>query len=248
VPTCPGWQVRDLVRHVGGVHRWAASFVRDGRTDPADPPELSFFAEPPADETLLDWFREGHAALVAALGAADPAVKCWTFMPAPSPLAFWARRQAHETAVHRVDAQSAAGAVTEVPADLAADGCAELLEGFVVRRPRRFTADPPVAIAFEITAAARPAGAPPGSGARDTGRNTGRNPAASDDAGQAWTVRIGPDGMRTAAGRHDADLLLRGPAPALYLALWNRAGLDGLEVVGDAAVWELWRARMRVTW
>ena len=23
VPSCPEWTVRDLVRHLGGVHRWA---------------------------------------------------------------------------------------------------------------------------------------------------------------------------------------------------------------------------------
>ena len=34
VPTCPEWTVRDLVRHMGGVHRWATGFVR-GRTEPA---------------------------------------------------------------------------------------------------------------------------------------------------------------------------------------------------------------------
>src|SRR6266704_1004706 len=27
LPTCPDWAVRDLVGHLGGVHRWAASFV-----------------------------------------------------------------------------------------------------------------------------------------------------------------------------------------------------------------------------
>ena len=54
------------------------------------------------------------------LRTADPAVRCWTFLPAPSPLAFWARRQAHETAIHRADAQLAAGPVTPFAADFAA--------------------------------------------------------------------------------------------------------------------------------
>ena len=35
VPTCPGWTVRDLIRHTGGVHRWATGFVADGRTEPS---------------------------------------------------------------------------------------------------------------------------------------------------------------------------------------------------------------------
>jgi hypothetical protein len=32
VPTCPGWTVADLLRHHGGVCRWATAIVRDGRT------------------------------------------------------------------------------------------------------------------------------------------------------------------------------------------------------------------------
>src|SRR6185437_4508981 len=74
------------------------------------------------DAGLLAWFRDGHAALVQTLATADPAVECATFMAAPSPLAFWARRQAHETAIHRADAESAAGATPEYEAAFAADG------------------------------------------------------------------------------------------------------------------------------
>src|SRR4029450_13488361 len=96
------------------------SFVVHRRTDPADPPEASFFADPPGDDALVGWFRAGHATLVDALSAADPALDCWTFLPAPSPLGFWARRQAHETAIHRVDAQGPAGGGTGAAAGHAA--------------------------------------------------------------------------------------------------------------------------------
>ena len=42
VPTCPGWGFRDLVHHLGGVHRWAATFVRgDGGQPRADDPRAS---------------------------------------------------------------------------------------------------------------------------------------------------------------------------------------------------------------
>lgn len=105
VATCPGWQVRDLLRHTGMVHRWATAFVAEGHTSyhpDGGLPELD-------GEELLAWFREGHGRLVDTLSAAPPDVECWSFLPAPSPLAFWARRQAHETTVHRVDAESALG-------------------------------------------------------------------------------------------------------------------------------------------
>ena len=110
VPTCPGWAVRDLVRHMGGVHRWATGLRRRRahRRRAARVWTRSSGAGPD-DAELADWLRQGCAALVAALGAAPADLECWSFLPAPSPLAMWARRQAHETAIHRVDAELAAG-------------------------------------------------------------------------------------------------------------------------------------------
>ncbi|GGW36832.1 hypothetical protein GCM10010381_21870 [Streptomyces xantholiticus] len=121
VPTCPAWQVRHLLRHTGMVHRWATGFVAEGHTEyraGAGAPDLD------GDE-LLEWFQEGHGLLVGALSEAPPDLSCWSFLPAPSPLHFWARRQAHETAVHRADAQSAAGGGPgHVAAPFAVDGAA----------------------------------------------------------------------------------------------------------------------------
>jgi uncharacterized protein (TIGR03083 family) len=124
VPACR-WNVRDLVTHVGGVHRWAAA------TDEASGRAVG---QGPADDELLGWFREGHSALLATLRAAPDDLDCLSFLPAPSPLAFWARRQAHETAIHRADAESAAGAITPFDVDFAQDGIAEMLLGFAQRR------------------------------------------------------------------------------------------------------------------
>jgi uncharacterized protein (TIGR03083 family) len=150
VPSCPGWAVRDLLKHTGYVHRWAAGFVSRGLTRPAGgASEQEVLGQGPGDAELPGWFREGHAALVRALSEAPPDLDCWAFLPAPSPLAFWARRQAHETAIHRADAERAAapagpdgarawpvsGALFE-PA-FAADGVDELIMGFLARNIRR---------------------------------------------------------------------------------------------------------------
>ena len=79
----------------------------------AGPLEGELLAGGPPDAELLDAYRAGHRILTEALGSADPALACATFLPAPSPLAFWNRRQAHETAIHRADAElAAAGMVT----------------------------------------------------------------------------------------------------------------------------------------
>ncbi len=123
IPTCPDWRLRDMVRHIGGVHRWATAHVAQQRTQPiGQEEEDALMAAWPEDDALIAWFRAGHAALVHALITASPDLACWTFLDAPSPLAFWARRQAHETGIHRADAECVGGQPTEFPPAFAADG------------------------------------------------------------------------------------------------------------------------------
>ncbi|MEV5633359.1 maleylpyruvate isomerase family mycothiol-dependent enzyme [Micromonospora tulbaghiae] len=219
VPTCPGWQVRDLLHHVGGVHRWAMAHVITGRRQPYSTREEAEFFAVVDDDELLDWFREGHRALVDTLAAADESVECWTFLPAPSPLAFWARRQAHETAVHRADAESAVSTVPYWDPSFAADGIDELLNGFFGRPGGRLVADPPLSMALVPT-----------------------------DVDAGWTFYIEPAGRRLVAGEMPAQLTVVGPASELYLLLWNRSGTERLDLRGDAAVLDLWRTRATVTW
>lgn len=127
------WTVRDLVTHVGGVHRWAADIVASASpTGDTESARRVGAAQP--DDSLLDWFLEGHEQLIAVLRSAPAGLECFTFLPAPSPLAFWARRQAHETAIHRADAQLAAGHEPIFGTAFAQDGIDELLNGFGRRK------------------------------------------------------------------------------------------------------------------
>ncbi len=231
VPYCPPWQVRDLLRHIGYVHRWAAGYVIEQRKErmPHRPGEPEVLAGGPADAGLLDWYREGHAALVTALTEADPDLVCYYFLDAPSPRAFWARRQAHETAIHRVDAELAAGG-PPTPADpiFGADGVDELVMGFFGRD------------ASQLTDAQR-------TGERRTLQ------VAADDTGGAWHLELTPDGTLALAvqrGTAAADCTLAGPAAGLYLLLWNRAdpAAANVAVSGDASVLGAWQEGMRVTW
>lgn len=131
---CTKWTVRQLVTHTGGIHRWAADIVTTC-SQTYDTPAAGAVGSGPGDDELAEWFENGHAALVATLRSAAPDLDCVTFLPADSPLHFWARRQAHETAIHRVDAEGAAGedvAVFEVA--FAQDGIAEVLRGFARRK------------------------------------------------------------------------------------------------------------------
>src|SRR3954451_6676162 len=74
VPTCPEWSVRDLVGHLGAVHRWAASFVAEARTEP--PRNGDGLERAPADDELLPWFHAGHEQLADVLDKADDTVEC----------------------------------------------------------------------------------------------------------------------------------------------------------------------------
>ncbi|MEV7521168.1 maleylpyruvate isomerase family mycothiol-dependent enzyme [Streptomyces sp. NPDC091371] len=212
VPTCPGWRVADLLRHTGSVHRWAAGYVGEALVEPVGFPE----APELAGGELLAWFREGHAELVRTLTEAPADVQCWTFLPTapPSPLAFWARRQAHETSVHRLDAESALGVpFSPVDARFAEDGVDELLTGFHARpRSRVRTPEPKV---LRIRAA---------------------------DTGASWTVHLSPEPARTVVGTtlDPADCELTGQASWLYAALWNRLPLAGPGVTGDLSLARLW--------
>ena len=135
VPTCPDWTLRQLATHVGRAHRWAAEIaatrsaefipfrqVPDGRL-PDDPAEQA------------PWLRAGAARVIAAVREAgsDPV---WAFSGL-RPACFWARRMAHETAVHRADAQIATGYQAEFAPDLAADAIDEWLGFLSVPAPRR---------------------------------------------------------------------------------------------------------------
>jgi uncharacterized protein (TIGR03083 family) len=134
VPGCPAWQVGDVIRHTGQVHRWAAAAVRDRSRDAArySADDGSGVAGP----DLVEWFRAGHEALVATLASADPDVATFTFLPAPSPLAFWARRQTHETGIHRADVESGGGSITPFDPAEALDGIDELVGGFAARKSK----------------------------------------------------------------------------------------------------------------
>lgn len=221
VPTCPEWTVRDLVTHVGMVHRWAAANLRgdrDHRT--ADSTETATAAS-----DLLGWLADGVDALLATLRSTADDTAAMVFLnDAPPPRQFWARRQAHETTIHSVDAVAArlgrwpSVADVAITPDLAADGVDELVCGFVTRRKGRLRSAEPLTITVR-----------------------------AEDTGHAWSLRISADPVATTPGEAtEPDAVLSGTAVQLYLGLWNRG--DEINAHGRADVLDLWRAHARVQW
>jgi len=201
VPACGGWTVADLVLHTGMVHRHKLEIVRGRLVEPPSP------WPPPAPEPaeLLGWYEQGLQELLTVLKDADPETRVWTFHRPDQTVGFWPRRMAHETAVHRVDAESAHGQAAPVPAELAADGVGEVLEVFLAP----FLEGEPVG-----------------------GRGESVHLHATDTEGE-WQLRLLPAGVQVERGHAKGDAAARGTASDLLLFLWGRAGADRLERFGD---------------
>lgn len=221
VPTCPGWDVRRLVAHTGRVHRYAAGIVAERRTGPPEGRP----AKPAPDEDVLTWYAAGLATLIDALEASDPAEPVWNWSARPQTAAFWGRRMAQETVVHRWDAQSAAGTPAPISPGLAGDGVSEVFEIFLPRLQ-----------------AARPVDGLTGT--------LHLHATDLDDLDQAdptgeWLVRLHPDSVHLTHEHGTGNVAVRGPAADLLLLLWNRRDAHGLDVYGDASLLELWARTVR---
>lgn len=222
VPTCPGWDLRSVLKHVGRGDRWAAQMVADRATE-ALPPREVVGGRPEGDES--DWLRGGVRELLDAVTAVGADSPTWTFT-GPKPAAWWIRRRLHEATVHRADVVLALGEAFDLAPDLAADGVSEWLDLLAARPP---APDPPLA-----------AGA------------TLHLHATDDELGAAgeWLLRgEAVEGSGAAVtwehGHGKGDAAVRGTASDLLLGVTRRIRGDDarLEVLGDAAVWPRWLER-----
>lgn len=186
--------------HQGRVHRWTVA-VLEGRAGLADGGDFAPAEDEAAD--LLEWFDDGWALLLHTLGGAPADLDVPFFLrTGDSPRTGWARRQAHETSIHAVDALAARLGRTPVATEtwltpaFAADGVDELLMGFAPRRSTGLRLDEPTTV--EVRGV---------------------------DTGDVWSLDIGPERtLPRAEPTPDAEVRLSGPAVEPYLALWNRGG------------------------
>ena len=228
IPACPGWDLRELVRHLGMIHLWAAAnvaFPEPDWLDVSDLPDLVRYwpelaSAYPVDTEPVGWYRAAHANLVDVLRSAPADIAAFTFLPAPSPLSMWARRQASEIAIHRVDAEQACGLPSTFDAGFATDMLDELLCGFAPRPgPHQLDLERPHVIHVD-----------------------------AHDTHQHWYLTISAEHTETSRTGDVADLTLTGTAADLYVLLWNRSPSSPVAMSGDTDLMDLWRGNYRVRW
>jgi uncharacterized protein (TIGR03083 family) len=222
VPGCPGWTVADLTGHLAAIHHRVGTIVRDRLMDP---PRALWRVEPPSPAERAGWLAGGHRTLVEALEDAEPQAPVWTWT-GPRPTAFWARRMALETAVHRWDLESAAGAPDAIDAELAVDGVDEIFDVFLpARREPLHGAEP----------------------WRFAGDGERLHIHATDASGE-WVLRFAGGDVEVTREHAKGEAALRGPASELLLVLYGRIepGAGTAELLGDPQVLRLWTATARI--
>ncbi|MYV97401.1 maleylpyruvate isomerase family mycothiol-dependent enzyme [Streptomyces sp. SID3343] len=228
VPSCPGWNVGQLLRHLGGGQRWATETVRTLATEPVpdqDFRDLSAYThEDPA--VLGPWLTEGAGQLADALRAAGPGAKVWTPVPGGT-TDFYPRRFTHETALHRADATLALGATYVLAEDVAIDAIDEWMElgslpmHFEVHPHMRELLGPDRTIHLHAT---------------DT----------APEAAAEWVVDLTGDAITWRRSHEKSAVAVRGPLTDLLLTIYKRRPPhgEGIEVLGDAALLDFWLDRV----
>ena len=227
VPTCPGWTLYQLAEHVGQAHRWATTIVTRRATAPPGPHELDVAAAPEDLDELGAWLRDGAGELVDAIRAAGPQTQVWSWSD-DQRAGFWARRMAHETAVHRADAELALGREFDLEPELAADAISEWLGAL----------SSPQAVEFR----------PEFAELRGEGQilHLHSTDPGLGEAGE-WIVRRTPSGPVWEHGHTKGAVAVRGAVVDLLLVLLRRVPVEKapIEVLGDPAILAHWLQHTR---
>ena len=205
VPSCPEWTVADLVEHVAVVYLHKVECMRRGVLPRPWPPDVS--GEAPI--ALLD---RAYAALSAEFAERAPDSASFTWYPADQTVAFWVRRMAQETVIHRVDGElGAATLIAAIPDDIALDGVDEVLVRF---------------LAYGTTEWAEEFG-------EQLAACDGRA-VRIDSGGGSWLVRLTPEGtVVTQDDDGEAAAMVSGDPEAVLLWLWRRVGDERVRFAGD---------------
>ena len=214
VPSCPEWTALDLLRHVGEVYEHklvGMELNRNPKDGECEPPPVEL-------EPLTAWFTGRRDTLLAQLAERGPAQPTYTWFPPDQTVGFWFRRMALETAVHRIDAELAAGRTTPVDPELAADGVDEVV-GFLAHD---FGDRSELALGADRTVELR-------------------------CADRRWALTLRADKLEHATAGAVADASVTGDPADLFLHVWNRPVTWVSSVVesGDPEVLTALRTRLQ---
>lgn len=224
VPTCPKWNLAELVSHVGATQRMVTTLVGQRLTDPSAAYEnMDLGPSDPAQWRA--WLTETAADAAEAFRAVTDSTPVWDPSGGDQGVPFWARRLFGEITVHRADAAGAVGTRYDVAPEHAVEAIDDWLEtmtspGYAAARPEFLNA------------------------IRDTSHSLHFH-ATDTDTG--WRVRRKPDMVVLERMHADADATARGPAAELLLVLTRRLRLDDarqLQVLGDRELLDHWIEHM----
>ncbi|GAA5064062.1 uncharacterized protein (TIGR03083 family) [Thermocatellispora tengchongensis] len=221
VPTCPGWSLATLVRHVAGNLHTLDAAVRNGSADAPDTPVPADTGRDAEKPGVLDaWLADGATRCAASLrkAGADVEVSVWGLEQLSGA---WARRAAHDAAVHRADAAFALGQGYTLAQDLAADAVDELLELFQDLRDS----------------------VPRLAGLR--GRNRSIHLHATDTPPELtaeWLIELEPEGFAWRRAHAKAGVALRAPLADLLLILYRRLPptTARAQIIGEKEILDFW--------
>jgi uncharacterized protein (TIGR03083 family) len=224
VPTCPGWTFRQLATHLGRGHRWAAQIVATRATTPIPLREVADGKLPTDPARHAPWLNAGAGQVIEAVTAAGSDL-VWT-LTGIGPASFWARRRAHEAAVHLADAQLASGRDVDMAPDVAADAVDEWLAR--IAAGTEGPADPARAQAREL-------------GTEQQSLHFHATDPGLSGTGE-WLVTRAPSGVTVQRGHGKADVAVRGPAASLLLVLTRRLPPSDpdIEILGEQALLIQW--------
>jgi uncharacterized protein (TIGR03083 family) len=223
-PTCPGWNVSQLLRHVDGGLRWAAEIV--GTRTTAPPPDVAlrdlsgFTDEDPS--RLTESLTEAAALLQRTLAEAGADAQMWCPVDGGG-AAFFARRFTHETAIHRADAAIAFGVEYLLETGVAIDAVDEWLELGCMP------------FHFEVHPWMRELLGP--------GRTIGLH---ATDTDIDWLLDFTGDVIAWRRSGDAATADLRGAVTDLLLTIYRRIPLNSgaVEVTGDTGLVDFWLERV----
>ena len=206
VPTCPGWTMADLARHVAEVYLHKTETMRRGEWPQPWPPDLG-------DDPLAALDR-AYRELTWELNTRKPDEPALTWYTPVQTVGWWARRMAQETVIHRVDAELAAGLEpTPIAADLGADGIDEVLVCFLAYASSEYPED-----------------------LGDHLDSCDGSTVRIDTPEASWLVQLGPGVVTVERGQADAEAVVRGSEDAVLRWLWRRVGNSGVELDGNRGV------------